>query len=108
MKTKILAVAGIFLASVSLLAVGPGRGMNQSSFTTFDVNGDGVITQQEFMDVRAEKQAARSAQGYPMRNAANAPTFESIDTNGDGKITQTEFSNFRATRMRGRGQGMNR
>jgi len=34
----------------------------------------------------------RAAQGYRMRNAANAPTFESIDTDADGKITPEEFS----------------
>jgi hypothetical protein len=33
----------------------------------------------------------RAEQGYPMRNAPNAPTFEAIDRDGDGQVGPDEF-----------------
>jgi Ca2+-binding EF-hand superfamily protein len=71
---------------------------NSSYFARFDLNKDGVITKEEFLKVRAAKQAKRKADGMPMRNAKNAPSFESIDSNGDGKITQKEFMDFQMKR----------
>jgi len=73
---------------------GMGRMQNHSTFADFDLNKDGVIVKDELLSVRADKQAKRATQGYPMRNAANAPAFESMDSNGDGKITQKELTDF--------------
>lgn len=108
MKTKVIVCAVALGSLMSLSAAGMGGGMqNRTSFTDFDLNNNGVITKEEFLEARAQKQAARAKAGYPMRNAANAQSFESIDANGDGKITSSEFLNFRqnSTRQRGRGAG---
>ncbi|NCC28709.1 MAG: hypothetical protein EOM22_11345 [Gammaproteobacteria bacterium] len=76
------------------MGMGPGAGMgrNMPAFAEFDLNGDGVLTEQEFYEARANRIAERSQQGYPMRNLANAPSFEAIDLNADGRITPDEFS----------------
>lgn len=74
--------------------MGPGAGVgrNMPAFAEFDLNGDGVLIEQEFYEARADRIKERSQQGYPMRNLANAPSFEAIDLNGDGRITPDEFT----------------
>jgi Ca2+-binding EF-hand superfamily protein len=72
--------------------MGRGMGRNMPAFADFDRDGDGSLTKQEFYDARAQRMGERAAQGYPLRNAPNAPTFESIDTNGDGKVVPAELA----------------
>jgi len=79
------------------------------TFSAFDQNGDGVVTQQEFDAVRAERMGARAAAGAPMRGAANAPTFADFDRNGDGRMTPDEFNAVQQGRWQsgtGPGRGM--
>jgi Ca2+-binding EF-hand superfamily protein len=87
---------------------GKGR-QNRPTFTTYDLNNDGKITQKEFYDGQAERMTQKADEGKMMRNAGKAPTFESIDANSDGVVTQTEFSTHQMNRMnrnmRGMGQG---
>ena len=72
--------------------MGPGMGRNMPSFQSFDLNGDGVLRQEEFQQARTNRIKERAEQGYMMRNLQNAPSFESIDSNGDGSVTPDEFS----------------
>ncbi len=69
---------------------GPGR--NQPTFAEFDLNGDGVLLEEEFYTARTQRIAERARQGFPMRNLGNAPDFEVVDADGDGKITPAEFA----------------
>jgi Ca2+-binding EF-hand superfamily protein len=73
-----------------------GRGMgmmrNRPTFTVFDINADGVITEEEFYTARNNRIKARMEQGYRMRNLPNAPTFADLDTDGDGEISAEEFA----------------
>lgn len=71
---------------------GRGAGRNMPSFSEFDLNGDGSLTEQEFYQARANRIAERSQQGYPMRNIGNAPAFGAIDLNGDGRVDAQEFA----------------
>jgi Ca2+-binding EF-hand superfamily protein len=73
----------------SVLAVGQGRDM--PSFSFFDADGDGKITEQELNDGRAKRQAQKKSEGKMLRNAQSAPSFSEIDTNGDGYISKEEF-----------------
>lgn len=73
------------------------------SFAELDRNGDGIVTEQELAEARAERIAARSGAGAPMRGLANAPTFSDMDQNADGRLTADELSAFRAQRMGSRG-----
>jgi Ca2+-binding EF-hand superfamily protein len=78
---------------------GPGMGRNMPSFASFDLNGDGALTEQEFLEARANRIAERSQQGYPMRNLANAPTFDALDLDSDGLIGPDEFAAGQARHM---------
>lgn len=74
---------------------GPGMGKNSNnmpSFSEFDLNGDGMIVEQELYKARAARVKVRAEQGYPMRNIANAPSFADIDTNSDAKVSSKEFA----------------
>jgi Ca2+-binding EF-hand superfamily protein len=62
-----------------------------AAFADFDANGDGTISEQEFVDARNARIAARAGEGRPMRGLAQAEEFKDIDSNGDGNISREEF-----------------
>jgi Ca2+-binding EF-hand superfamily protein len=72
--------------------MGRGMGANLPSFGQFDLDGDGVLTEQEFNEARGQRIQQRAQQGYGMRNLANAPAFQAIDVDGDGRVTAEEFA----------------
>jgi Ca2+-binding EF-hand superfamily protein len=72
--------------------MGPGRGQHMPSFSDFDLNGDGLLHQQEFDQARAQRIRERLMQGYQMRNLQNAPTFSAMDTDQDGSLSPQEFA----------------
>ncbi len=88
------------------LAVGQGNMM--PSFSDFDTDGNGKVTQSEFENMRQERMAVQAEAGKMMRNAGNAPAFDTIDTNGDGSISGEEFSVHQASNRKGGGRGMGR
>lgn len=71
---------------------GQGPGMSRPSFTDYDLNGDGMISEEEFSEARAERIGDRASEGYGMRNQDRAPSFEDLDKNGDGRISPQEFA----------------
>ena len=77
------------LLITAVIAAGQGRDM--PSFSFFDADGDGKITEQELNDGRAKRQAQKKSEGKMLRNAQSAPSFSDIDTNGDGVISKEEF-----------------
>jgi len=83
---------------------GRGKGKNMPSFSDFDLNGDGVLLEEEFYDARNKRVAEREKQGYQMKNLVNAPSFEDIDTNDDEKISKEEFTAHQAERCREKGK----
>jgi len=72
------------------------------SFTTYDSNGDGIVSEDEFSSVREARQAAQASDERPMANAASAPAFSDFDANKDGQLSSDEFSARQATRMQER------
>ncbi len=70
------------------------------SFSMYDLNGDGLILEEEFVEVRNKRMQERVKQGYQMRNRQNLITFSSIDLDKDGKITPGEFSTHRSKRFK--------
>jgi EF hand len=80
-------------------------GRGPVAFDTMDRNDDGVISAQEFADHRAERQAARAAQGRPMRNAWQAPRFEDWDRDGNGLLTPQELAEGQQARFAARHPG---
>jgi Ca2+-binding EF-hand superfamily protein len=99
------AVAAAFAAPLAIAQQPTPRG--PMTFSAFDLDGDGIVIEQEFDTARAQRMAERAAQGAPMRGAANAPAFSDFDLNGDGQMTTEEFATVQQSRMQRRpGGGM--
>lgn len=79
-----------------------GGGRGPVPFSAMDSDADGSVTAAEHAAFRAERISARSQEGRPLRNAAQAPSFEDLDANGDGRLTESEMMQFRSQRMAGR------
>jgi len=80
---------------------GMGRGMgmmrNRPSYSSFDLDADGVVTEEEFYTARNNRIRERMEQGYRMRHLPDAPTFAELDSDGDGKLSAEEFAAHRRT-----------
>jgi Ca2+-binding EF-hand superfamily protein len=70
---------------------GMGRGGAPPAFSDFDLNGDGTIDEQEFIDARTKRIAERMQEGRMMRGLTTPHTFTDLDTDGDGSLTPEEF-----------------
>jgi Ca2+-binding EF-hand superfamily protein len=78
-----------------LPTTGPGIGMgrNMPTFADFDLNNDGQMTEDEFIEARGQRIANRVKQGYMMRGLQNMQPFNSIDLDQNGTVNSAEFSN---------------
>ena len=79
----------ISLLISSVMAVGQGRDM--PSFSFFDTDGDGMVTEKELNDGRVKRQTQKASEGKMLRNSQSAASFSEIDTNKDGVISKEEF-----------------
>ena len=90
--------AAVMTAAIALSSPALGEspqkpmGMNMPVFADCDLDGDGSITEKEFLKARAERIAKRAQEGRQMKNVANAPSFQDIDTNDDDAISPDEFA----------------
>ncbi len=83
----------VVLSSPTLAQDTPkGKGHNMPEFADFDLDGDGSITESEFLKARSERIAKRAQEGRQMKNLANAPSFQDIDTDDDGAVSREEFA----------------
>ncbi len=89
-----IAMTAVVVLSSPVLAQDTQKGMghNMPVFADFDLNGDGSITETEFLKARSERIAKRAQEGRQMKNLANAPSFQDIDTDDDGAVSQEEFA----------------
>lgn len=69
----------------------PGGRRGPPSFSDFDRDGNGVITEQEFQQTRGERRAARPGLGYPMRQAPAGPATEDGGLGGYGAPMPGEY-----------------
>ena len=70
-------------------------------FSEFDLNSNGVMTEQEYIAARDNRIGERAKEGRQMRGLANMATFSELDVNGDGGVTSNEFNAFLGSHMRG-------
>lgn len=82
--------------------MGPGR---MPTFADFDADGDGSITEQEFVDARSKRIAERATEGRPMRGLSQAADFSEIDINGDGALSREEFDTQQSSHIQNRPMG---
>lgn len=108
------ALKGYSLATASIIALlcataaaaQPGaasRWAGAPPMTVMDRDGDGLVSADEFALHRAERIAARAAEGRMLRNAGNAPVFEDWDLNADGLLSAAELDSGRQARFAARG-----
>ncbi len=107
-KTLLVTALGLTLAAGAAVAAEGAYDRNDYArrgplpFEAYDLNGDGQVTAQEHERVRAQRRETRAQQGYPMRNAPNAPRFEHIDRDGDGALNRREMSEWQLQRQQQR------
>lgn len=94
MKPTIATALVLLLAAAPLAAqqTTPPPFPAMATFEDFDANGDGYITEQEFVEARNKRIAERAAEGRPMRGLSQAEEFKDIDADGDGRISREEFA----------------
>jgi len=91
-ETILIIAVVLAIVMLPLAARAESGAMHQPpSFSEFDANGDGFISEEEFNAFRAQRMAAKAAAGKPMKGAKSMPDFQDIDTNGDGKLTEAEL-----------------
>jgi Ca2+-binding EF-hand superfamily protein len=90
----ILAIAVLFaLALLPFAARAESHMLHQPpAFSEFDLDGDGVVSEDEFNTFRAARHEAMAREGRPMKGMASAPAFGDIDTDGDGQLTEAELT----------------
>ena len=67
-----------------------------------DRNQDGLVSRQEYVQLRDERRTARTQRGYPMRGGNIEARFERMDSNDDNSISHKEFVAHQAQRMQRR------
>jgi len=87
---------------------GPGLGQ-MPSFQDFDLNADGTLTEEEFIEARGQRVAQRARAGRQMRGLSSMMQFPDLDQNRDGKVDEQEFQqamlSHRQSQMQNRGPG---
>ncbi|MBU1900742.1 EF-hand domain-containing protein [Patescibacteria group bacterium] len=99
---KRLTLASLLIGS-ALIA---GMGYNMPSYSDFDTDKNGKVTQAEFENTQQARMAKQAEAGKMMRNAGNAPTFKDMDTNNDGVIDTSEFTQHQQEQKAKMGQRM--
>ncbi|MGB1262766.1 MAG: EF-hand domain-containing protein [Cognaticolwellia sp.] len=72
-------------------------------FSSYDQDGNGLISEPEFNQIRSERMAIKAKQGRMMKNASNAPLFAYFDQDSDGQITEQELQNGQQAQLQKRG-----
>lgn len=89
-KLAITMICGAVGLSAALVQAGNVTARGPVSFATYDADGNGAISEQEFNTIREQRQAAVRASGRMGQGMANAPSFADTDTDRDGQISAQE------------------
>ena len=84
----LIASAIVFLPVSAYSEATPDRG--PIPLAAYDKDGDGLVSEKEFSEVRTERMSKQAAEGRPMQGAVSAPSFSEFDENNDGHLTVSE------------------
>ncbi len=73
-------------------------------FESFDADGSGDVSQEEFNRMHSERIRVRSEEQRQFRNMGSAPGFSDIDTDGDGRLNRNEVNAHQQKRQEHRNQ----
>ncbi|TKI69637.1 EF-hand domain-containing protein [Sulfurimonas crateris] len=93
---SLVALSLLLVAPVSVLAQNGGRDM--PSFKSFDLNGDGTLTESELHEAREKRVQERKDDGRMLRNVKEHYEFSRMDANEDGLVNQKEFEDHQTRR----------
>lgn len=104
MKRLLTTTVFCLLMSAMIVAVAQGPGMQQGrgmgrnmpTFAEFDLDKNGYLDENEFIEARGMRIRARAKQGRMMRGLSSMMQFSDLDLNVDGKVTAGEFAQGRA------------
>ena len=68
-----------------------GMGRDMPTFESYDLNGDGHLTQNEMSKARAKRMEQKVSEGKLLKNSGNQTKFSDIDKDNDGKVSKQEF-----------------
>jgi len=89
-KTAAVTVAALLLTATA--SAGEGKKHQPPEFSDFDLDGDGFIASDEFIEGHAQRFEQMADEGRKLKYANKLPgMFEKIDTDGDGLISPEEF-----------------
>ena len=109
--TKLLTTAmilGTFTLSTGLILAGNASAKGPISLASYDADGDGSITEQEFNQARTKQQEEMKASGRRGQGMGNAPSFADADTDKDGKLSAEEIKTMQEKQQANRGKGQGR
>lgn len=92
---KLILAASVTLPTLGAAQAGP---PGPPPFSYFDLDGDGLVTEQELNTARAQRMEQRARQGYLLRNAGRHPAFGQLDQDANGYLTPEEIYAARAAR----------
>lgn len=75
------------------------------SFTAYDADGNGTISEQEFNTTREQRQTAVKESGRMGQGMAGAPSFADVDTDKDEQISAQELQTMQQQQQENRGMG---
>ncbi|WP_168427328.1 hypothetical protein [Candidatus Colwellia aromaticivorans] len=71
-------------------------------FANYDRDGNGLISRQEFIQVKNERIAAIVAQGLSMSDIGNSLSFVAIDEDRNGQLSENELVSGQQTQIQNR------
>ncbi|MDF1763968.1 MAG: hypothetical protein P1U57_11210 [Oleibacter sp.] len=98
--SALLSISAVYLFSFNVSAADAPdiRAMGPIPFASYDKDGNGVISEDEFNATRAERMQSKTNNGMGMGKGmgqgmgmANAPQFSDFDANSDGEVSADEL-----------------